>query len=152
MAVVSKSVPLIIAAWVGAPCPPKNPNIRAFDFLLFQKVHFDSKTVPEEIRLHGLNWSVLLLIPTTLNVRVKLLALMNCIVEFMKFNNFYFFILCLKFQNLTLLSWLLIKETEVELIVCVGVLLQNKNNGKGCNCFDGSFGLETSACFRSFNG
>lgn len=66
MAVVSKSVPLIIAAWVGAPCPPKSPNIRAFDFVLFQKVNFDSKmiAVPEEIRLHGLNWSVLSVINT----------------------------------------------------------------------------------------
>lgn len=93
VAVVSKSVPLIIAAWVGAPCPPKNQNIRAFDFVLFQKVNFYSKmiAVPEEIRLHGLNWSVLSLILTTLNECVKLLALMSCIVEFMKFNKFFFF-------------------------------------------------------------
>lgn len=45
---------------------------------------------------------------------------------------------------------LLMYETEVESLVVV--LLQNKNNGEGCDCVNGSFGMERSACFWAFNG
>lgn len=34
VAVASRSVPSITVVWVGAPCPPKNPNIREFHYFI----------------------------------------------------------------------------------------------------------------------